>query len=193
MGAQPATTQEARSALDRALSDLCRDFNTGVFTPILEADVAGYLYHRLLTNGCAPNTVYLATRVCGDTARSRKPDLVIGTLNQADACIRPILICELKVFQRWGHSDQQIRHRMAGILAEDLPSLAQMSEVLPNGRVEVIADLYVSSQRRGYMTGTWDGENRLQRVSSECNRIGAELIWIHTASGGSEITIDKIL
>jgi hypothetical protein len=108
---QPTSTDEARRTLDVALGDLCRDFNAGIFTPILESDVAGYLYHRLLTNGCVPNTVYLATRVCGEAARTRKPDLVIGKLRINDACIQPLLICELKVFQRWGHSDQQMRKR----------------------------------------------------------------------------------
>lgn len=138
-------TQAARVALDVAVRDLCRDFNGGAFTPILEADVGAYLYHRLLTNGCATNTVYLQTRVSGDAARSRKPDLVIGRLRLPEACIDPALVCELKVFQRWGHTDQQMRQRFAGVLTEDLVSLAQLAPLLPGGTVEIVADLYVSN------------------------------------------------
>ena len=79
-------TEQAKAALDMALQDMCREFNSGAFTPILEADVAAYIYHRLLVNGCAPNGVYLSTRICGDAARTRKPDLVIGTLHVESAC-----------------------------------------------------------------------------------------------------------
>jgi hypothetical protein len=50
MPTQSLNTDDARSALDAALQNLCHDFNAGVFTPILEADAAGYLYHRLLIN-----------------------------------------------------------------------------------------------------------------------------------------------
>jgi hypothetical protein len=38
--------------LHNALHDLCCDINRGAFQPILEAEVAAYLYHRLLANGC---------------------------------------------------------------------------------------------------------------------------------------------
>jgi hypothetical protein len=98
-----------------ALRDLCRDFNAGVFTPILEADVGAYLYYRLVTNGCSLSTVYLQTRVSGDAVRNRKPDLVIGRLRLPEACVDPSLVCELKVFQRWGHSAQQMRHRFSDV------------------------------------------------------------------------------
>jgi hypothetical protein len=174
-----ATTEQARAVLDASLSDFCEDFNRESVTPILEADIAGYLYHRIVENGCPPNMVYLATRVCGEAARIRKPDIVIGTLNKSDACITPLLICELKVFQRWGHSDQQMRHRFSGLLAEDLPSLGEATNVLPIGRLEIVADLFVSRQRRGYLTGMWDGQNRKDLVADKCKKIGAALIWIH--------------
>ncbi len=174
-------TKQARAALNVALQDMCMEFNSGAFTPILEADVAAYLYHRLLVNGCTPNTVYLATRICGDFARRRKPDLVVGTLNAQDACIRPSLVCELKAFQRWGLSDQQMRRRFEGILAEDIPCLAEMSDVLPDGRIEILTDFFISSQRRGYLTGKWGSNTRIDLVSAECKRIGASLIWIRHA------------
>src|SRR5258706_13317443 len=106
-----ATTEQARAILDAALANFCDDFNQRRVTPILEADIAGYLFHRIVANGCPLNMVYLATRVCGEAARTRKLDIVIGTLNERTACVAPLLICELKVFQRWGHTDQQMNHR----------------------------------------------------------------------------------
>jgi hypothetical protein len=190
---QPLNTEQARKALDVALRDLCREFNSEVFTPILEADVAAYLYHRLLTNGCSPSTVYLATRVHGDAVRSRKPDLVIGKLRVSEACIEPLLICELKVFQRWGHTDQQMRKRFEGVVSEDIPSLQQMAPVLPNGRVEIVADFYVSSQRRGYLTGTWDGVRRIDKIEAECRRVGASLVWIRPARDSDAIDYEFVV
>lgn len=72
-------------------------------------------------------------------------------------------------------------------MAEDIPSLEQMTAVLPDGRVEVVADFYVSSQRRGYLTGTWNGDTRIDLVTAKCKRIGASLIWIRAAGDNDAI------
>jgi len=188
-----ATTEQARAILDAALNHFCEDFNRERVTPILEADIAGYLYHRIVTNGCPHHMVYLATRVCGEAARSRKPDVVIGTLNKSAACVAPLLICELKVFQRWGHSDQQMRHRFSGLLAEDLPSLQEAKKGLPVGRIEIIADLFVSRGRRGYLTGTWDGQSRKTVVATACSEIGATFIWIHPKQESDDVVCEVVL
>jgi len=184
-------TQGARAALDTALSDLCRSFNAGTFTPILESDVAAFLYHRLVTNGVPSNEVYLASRVCGEAARSRKPDIVLGSLKTPQACIEPALICELKVFQRWGHSDQQMRHRFMGILDEDLRSLEQMRAFLETGRVEIVADFHLRARQGGYMSGTWNGSRRIDVVAERCREIGADLFWIRPA-GSDEVELTLV-
>lgn len=187
------TTEQARTILDAALADFCEDFNHQRVTPILEADIAGYLYHRIVANGCPLNMVYLATRVCGEAARSRKLDIVIGTLSKSDACVVPLLMCELKVFQRWGHSDQQMNHRFSGLLAENLPSLEQAAKVLPNGRLAIVADLFESRQRRGYLSGTWDGQSRKNVIAVKCKEIGATFIWIHPKPEAEEVVCEVIV
>ena len=187
------TTERARALVDKAVEDFCSDFNSGRVSPILEADVSAYLYHRIVGNGCPTNMVYLATRVCGEAARSRKPDIVIGTLSKREACVSPLLICELKVFQRWGHSDQQMRHRFSGLLAEDLPSLSEASSALTVGRLEIIADLFVSAQRRGYLAGTWDGQNRKEMVATKCREIGAALLWVHPRCDSDDIISEVVV
>ncbi|MDK1030201.1 MAG: hypothetical protein QGD96_12870 [Anaerolineae bacterium] len=187
------TTRDAKAQLRQSLQDLCNDFNSGRFSPILEADVSAFIYHRLITNGCEANTAYLATRICGEAERSRKPDIVIGTLNKSQACIKPVLICELKVFQRWGHSDQQMRQRISGILSDDIPTLAELSSDLPLGRIEIVVDLYTSAQLQGYMTGTWHGESRIEVVARECKKVGASLFWIRDPDGAGSINVEEIL
>lgn len=189
----PVKTGEARTQLLAALEDFCTDFNAERFLPILEADIAGYLFHRLLVNGCPLDQIHLATRVCGKMARSRKPDVVIGALNRATACVVPVLIAEIKVFQRWGHSDQQMRHRFSGLIAEDLVSLEESASVLHSGRIEVVFDLYVSARRRGYLTGTWEGKMRGQLVESKCRDIGAEFVWLHPNESSDDIVCTKII
>lgn len=186
------TTDEARAIFDAALADFCQDFNNRLITPILEADIAGYLYHRIVANGCPLDMVYLATRVCGEAARSRKLDIVIGKLNKNAACITPLLICELKVFQRWGHTDQQMNQRFSGLLGDNLPSLGQTAKVLDSGRLAVLVDLVATRLRRGYLAGTWDGRSRKEVVASTCKEIGAIFIWLHPKPGSDEIVSELV-
>lgn len=183
-------TGEAREVLRLVLNDFCDAFNADRFTPILESDVSGYLYHRFVANGCPLNQLYLATRISGGIASRRRPDIVVGTLDRERASVEPLLIAELKVFQRWGHSDQQMRHRFSALIAEDLPSLEEFSEVLPIGRIAIVIDLAVSRQRRGYLTGTWDGESRLDLVRERCRDASIEFVWLHPCPENDEIVCD---
>ncbi|MDH4259813.1 MAG: hypothetical protein OEZ09_06405 [Betaproteobacteria bacterium] len=187
-----ATTQQARAALDAALANFCDDFNNARITPILEADIAGYLYYRLVVNGCPTSMVYLATRVCGEAARSRKLDIVIGSLSRDIACVTPLLISELKVFQRWGHSPQQMNQRFSGHLGDNLPSLEQAAAVLPRGRLAIVADLFVSRQLRGYLAGTWDGRRRKDVISAKCKEIGATFIWLHPKQESDDLICEEV-
>ncbi len=104
--------------------------------------------------------------------------MVVGTLHIQNACVHPGLICELIAFQRGGLSDQQMRRRFEGILAEDLPCLEEMFNALPAGRIEILADFFISRHRLGYLTGSWGSDVRIDMVADECKRIGASLIWI---------------
>jgi len=186
------TIEQAREILLAALHNFCLDFNSALTTPILEADIAGYLYHRIVANGCPPHQVYLASRVCGELARKRKPDIVIGTLNKDTACVAPVLICELKVFQRWGHSERQMKRRFAGLLTKDLVHLEESAGILPEGRLEVVLDLFVSPLRRGYLTGAWEGQARVSLVAKRCREIGATFIWIHPHRDHDDVVLEIV-
>ena len=185
--------KEARSKLLTAIEDFCRSFNSKRITPIMEADVAGFLYHRLVTHGCSLNSIYLASRICGKSERSRKPDIVVGSLNKANGCVQPRLICELKVFQRWGHSDQQKRRRFEGILDQDIPTLTQLEEYLPRGRIQVVVDLHKSPKLLGYMTGTWKGNFRVDVVRERCRAAGVSFYWAHEERDTETICVEKVI
>lgn len=172
-------TQAAFDLLQKALQDFCEAFNRKEIFPLLEADVTAYLYHRLLENGCSPAMVYNETRLCGISKGERKYDLVIGTMNIEHACIQPVLVVQVKVFQRWGHSHQQHRRRFEGILNEDLESLGEITDLLHNGRAEVVVDLVYTSKRTGYLSGYWKKDKRLDCLITRCKERNIALFWVH--------------
>ncbi|MCX8062990.1 MAG: hypothetical protein N3D16_10460 [Anaerolineales bacterium] len=171
-------TNTAFELLQRSLQDLCDAFNQKKFFPLLEADLAAYLYHRLLENGAPLSEVFSETRLCGISKGERKFDLVIGTVDTTLGCIYPVLVIQIKAFQRWGHSPKQHRRRFEKILSEDIPSLKQASSILQNGRVEVIVDLVLRSQYTGYLSGKWNGRTRRDVLEERCKEAKIALFWV---------------
>lgn len=165
--------------LHKSLQDLCAVFNQNDFYPLLESDVAAYLYYRLLTNGCPLLHLYSETRICGIAGENRKYDLVIGFVDIGLACVKPVLIAQLKCFQRWGLSHQQHRRRFEGIVTGDIESLKQASGVLREGRVEIVVDFVFTSQTTGYLNGSWNGRKRKDVLISLCSENALSLIWVH--------------
>jgi len=165
---------------------LCDDFNRGGFTPLLEADIAGYLYHLLLKRKLAPVNVYLDTRI--KTLKKKKQkrhyyDLVIGKLNQEDAFVKPDLICQIKAFQRWGLTHQQMRRRLELISKSDIPSMKSASKVLKNGRVQIIVDLF-DKDLHGFLEGNQKGHKRIDTLKEKYSKMKIPLIWIHPNEDG---------
>jgi len=172
-------TALALELLRKSLQDLCEVFNQNEFNPLLESDIAAHLYHRLLMNGCPSLHLYSETRICGIDEENRKYDLAIGSVDTELACVKPVLIAQLKCFQRWGFSHQQHRRRFEGIIVEDIESLKQASGVLREGRVEIVADFVHTSQTIGYLNGSWNGKKRRDVLISLCRENALSLIWVH--------------
>jgi hypothetical protein len=161
-------TLTAFNLLRNSLQDLCDAFNRKEFLPLLEADVAAYLYYRLLENGCPLSNLYSETRVCGIAGQKRKFDVVIGLVNTSLACIQPVLVAQIKCFQRWGLSHQQHRRRFEGIISDDIESLRQVEKVLQSGRIEIVADFVLTPQSTGYLSGTWNNQRRRDVLADLC-------------------------
>ncbi len=77
--------------VETAFDRVCAAYNARKFTPLLEADVAGYIYHALVTalDGDA-SRVHLDTRLLGH-AGNEKYDLVIGKCAGTEEQKRPFL------------------------------------------------------------------------------------------------------
>lgn len=172
-------TTDALRVLNESLSALCNDFNLGAVTPLMEADIAAYLYRAMIKSGCSQRMVYLETRIKGRHARSRRPDLVVGEIDCGAGCVEPVLICEIKAFQRWGMTDQQMNRRFEHVLESDLVSLGQMRDYLDQGRVQILADFIYSSRRPGYLSGHSAGHRRIDLVAERAAEVSAALVWIH--------------
>jgi len=185
-------TKTAFSLLQKSLKDLCDAFNKGEFFPLLEADVAAYLYHRLLENGCPLSEIYNETRLCGLPRGERKFDLVIGTVDTDLGCVQPVLITQIKAFQRWGFSHQQYKRRFEGIISEDIESLKQASRILRDGRVEVIADFVFTLQSAGYLNGMWDKRQRRDVLVELCKGASVSLFWARPNRQG-EMEVEQLV
>lgn len=187
-------TKEALRLLKSSLTDLCIAFNEAKFTPILEADIASFLYHRLIVNGCPPESLYMNTRVCGLKKHYRKYDLAIGTLNKEDACLTPVLIAQLKAFQRWGLKDQQHRRRFQEVINNDIPSLDEASKTLVNGRVHIVSDLHLSADNTGFLEGWWQesSSTKIELLTNLCKDLGIWLFWIRPDTDG-KVRLDSYL
>lgn len=159
------------------INQLIATWNQTNYQPLLEADVAGWLFHFFITapNAIAQNEeIHLDTRVL-NVANSRF-DVSIGTLqepiNQRPS-IDPRIVIEIKLFPRQGFTNQQHRVHFEHILNDDLRKLAQ----IPNDnrfRCSLIVD------GAAYLNGQYNNQVRSQVLINQRNQIanGVDLLFV---------------
>ena len=153
-----------KDLLKQALENLCHDYNVGTFVPILEADVAAYLYHLWILESGKASNVHLDTRI---HQRQRSFfDFVTGRIDYgvAKPCIsNPELIAEIKAFPI-GFTHQQNRRHYFQVIERDLPKLASVTNP-QDSRFEILFnennylggnDVKNSSSRMAYIIKTRD-------------------------------------
>jgi len=75
----PTQCSDWWTLIQSAFDDVCAAHNGGRFAPLLEADLAGYVYHVILLRlGGDARCIHLDTRVLG-VSGNEKYDLVVGT------------------------------------------------------------------------------------------------------------------
>jgi len=75
------TSDNFPSAVAQALDELCRAYRDKTFVPVLEADIAGYLYYALVKqNGGNASNIHLSGRIPAKEGKRKYPDLVIGDI-----------------------------------------------------------------------------------------------------------------
>jgi len=74
-------SEDFPSAVTQALDELCRAYRDKAFVPVLEADIAGYLYYALVKqNGGNASNIHLSGRIPPKEGKRKYPDLVIGDI-----------------------------------------------------------------------------------------------------------------
>jgi len=115
------------SVLISSLDKLIKDYQDGNFAPILEADIAGYLYHLLVVELGQARAVHMDTRVRPDS--NAKFDLVIGEVHRpvrGRPYIKdPKLVVEIKCFP-FGFTDPQHRVHYQHVIDDDIPKLSNV-------------------------------------------------------------------
>jgi hypothetical protein len=138
------------------------------YEPLLEADVSGWLFHLLLTSpDLDPVEVHLDTRVYNADGRF---DIAIGPLKigtNGKPCVEAHSVLEIKVFPRTGFTNQQHREHYEHILKDDLRKLGTL-ELHGGFCSSLILD------GRGYLTGSYKGENRREFLVSRRNKIAPQ-------------------
>lgn len=75
------TSDNFPSDVAQALDELCRAYRGKIFIPVLEADIAGYLYYALVKqNAGNASKIHLSGRIPTKEDKRKYPDLVIGDI-----------------------------------------------------------------------------------------------------------------
>ena len=85
--------------IDNAIREICLAANNSNYEFLLEADLCGWLFHKMITQLNNDNKLHLDTRVNGS---NDKYDVVVGEIQYPDnerAYVNPNIIAEVKIFQ----------------------------------------------------------------------------------------------
>jgi hypothetical protein len=118
-------TDDRWGVVERAFTALCAAYNGGRFTPLLEADVAGYVYHAILTErGGDATCVHLDTRLLGPSDND-KYDLVIGECVSTD------------------ERKRAVAENAGDVLTESMKKLLMSKSMMTGFRPAIRADLII--------------------------------------------------
>jgi hypothetical protein len=190
-----ANTHRARLAT--AVRRMADDFDQGVFVPLLEADVDGYLLHVLLDQGAYPaSRLHQNARILGLGAR--RYDLVAGPVDvrpdggERAAASLPQLIVQGKFFFRWGFTAQQQNVHLFHVLNDDIPTLEEARQIWPGATTcALVVDLHLTPGLRGYLSGMRNRRRRIDIIVERCHAVGASAIWVHPDNKG-KTSVDVI-
>lgn len=160
--------------IEDLVKNMCDLAKEGSYAPILEADVAGFLYHLMIKQGICPiNKIHLDTRIIGSQDNNERFDLVIGNIEQQNdkrPAISPEAVIEIKMFPN-GFTSQAHRIHFDHILKDDLRKLGNISNT-QSETVEFIFDEF------NYLGGNYDGQNRKEVIINTRNKISPKTYLI---------------
>jgi len=172
------------------VNEMCDLEKSGEYTPILEADVAGFLYHLMLARGvCTLKRVHLDTRVIG--ASDMRFDLVIGDVRPEEdgrPAVYPEIVIEIKVFPK-GFNSPQHRVHFEHIINDDSRKNSDLRKLgsLPAevSRVEFIFD------QADYLSGKYSDKNRTAVIMDKRDEVSprVQLLFARKIAGDWQILV----
>lgn len=167
-------------AIAEVMDNLCSRYNSGEFVPLLEADIAGYLYHVLPTQKLIDLVrIHLDSRAIG-AERNQKFDIVLGPIEIREdgrPAVRAQVVIEIKSFPR-GFTDPQHRVHFEHVLNNDLPKLSRVPCPL---KVEVLFD------EVGYLKGLYQGKRRVEVIIEKRRTYDANINILLTQTKGDKL------
>jgi hypothetical protein len=172
--------------LKRALLRFRDECQATGYEVLLEADVAGWMFHVLLKDSSVrPQNVHLGARVCGAGGFY---DVAIGDLDCESAkrpCVRPGLVIEIKVFPRIGFTPQQHRVHYKHVIEDDIPKLGKLRNTRAV-KVEVLID------GAGYLNGFYAGESRKDHAARIRDEVARDVHIFIVRREGSEWEMEHL-
>ncbi len=103
----------------------------GIFVPILESDLHGYIYHKILKIlKISTSKVHIDSRVLG-APNNTKYDIVIGEVRFRSEDKRPAIksevLMEVKIFPK-GFASGQLWRRFDQVINKDIPKLVAVTD-----------------------------------------------------------------
>jgi hypothetical protein len=162
------------------MDNLCWQYNAGEFVPLLEADIAGYLYHILLTQKLIGlEHIHLDSRAMG-AERNQKFDIILAPIEIREdgrPAVKAQVVIEIKSFPR-GFTDQQHRVHLEHVLNDDLPKLSRVPSAL---KVEVLFD------EVSYLKGLYQGMRRVEVIVEKRRTSDANINILLTQTKGDKL------
>lgn len=163
--------------IENAIREICLSANDSNYEFLLEADLCGWLFHKIITQLDDYKKLHLDTKVNNS---NDKYDIVIGEIQYPDngrAFVNPITVAEVKIFPRVGFTSQQHNVHFHHIIDDDLRKLSNINNDVE--KAVIIMDGF------GYLNGRHQGVIRLDFLRNKrdeiSNRIKIYLLKIDNA------------
>ena len=149
--------------INNAFNELCLTANRNNYEFLLEADLCGWLFHKIINELDENNQLHLDTRV---NHSNEKYDIVIGNINYPDdgrPYIIPSFVAEVKIFPKFGFTQQQHNVHFHHIINDDLQKLNNVN----SAALKIMAIM----DGKNFLEGRCDNINRLEYLKNKRDKI----------------------
>lgn len=160
--------------IENAINEICLSASDSNYEFLLEADLCGWLFHKIITQLDDYNKLHLDTRANNS---NDKYDIVIGEILTPDngrTFVNPITVAEVKIFPLVGFTQQQHYVHFRHIIDDDLRKLRNINNNVEKALIIMDGCGYLSGRHKGVIRSQFL-RNKRDEIS---NRIKIYLLKI---------------